>query len=97
MRAKSMTSKAPAERVLKDIRRATRVNFVDCTVLVAAVSLIVAMPISVAGWGVREGALIVVLGTIGVPAGDAVASSLLAGVASLIVALPGGLLLLVFK
>ncbi len=74
-----------------------KANFLDCAVLVAAVSLVIAIPISVAGWGVREGALVVALATIGVPAGDAVASSLLAGVAQLIVALPGGLLLLVFK
>jgi len=50
------------------------------------------VPITIAGWGVREGAMVVALGTVGVGREEALAISVLFGIASAIAALPGGLI-----
>lgn len=49
-------------------------------------------PISIAGWGVREGAIVVLLGLVGVAAESALVLSLLAGIIITAMGLPGGLL-----
>jgi ubiquinone/menaquinone biosynthesis C-methylase UbiE len=54
-------------------------GFVDCLLLVPPVLLLAALPISVAGWGVREGALVGRFALIGVPAVSVVAVSILYG------------------
>ncbi len=51
------------------------------------------LPFSVAGFGVREGAFVVILGTGGVPAADATLLSLLAVLAMTFASLPGGVAL----
>jgi uncharacterized membrane protein YbhN (UPF0104 family) len=51
-----------------------------------------ALPISVAGWGVREGILVVGLGQLGVPAPDALALSLAWGIVYMLAGIPGGVL-----
>lgn len=43
-----------------------QVNLIDCIFLLPPVMLLASMPISVSGWGVREGAMIVAFGFIGV-------------------------------
>ncbi len=68
------------------------VGLVDCLVLVPPVMLIGTLPISIAGWGVREGAMVAGFGMIGVPAESALVLSLLFGGCALVGALPGGLL-----
>jgi len=68
------------------------ISWVDCMVLLPPVILVMALPISVAGWGVREGAMVTAFGLIGVPAGDTLVLSVLFGLASIVVALPGGLI-----
>jgi hypothetical protein len=50
------------------------------------------MPLSAGGWGLREASLIVLLGDLGVPAGQAVIPSLIFGFSLIVVTLPGGLL-----
>jgi len=55
------------------------------------VMLILILPISFAGFGVREGGLILMLAAYGIPAGDAIAYSLLLFAQRLISALAGGL------
>lgn len=50
------------------------------------------LPISVAGWGVREGAVVVLLGFVGIAAEDALVLSLLNGLILTAIGLPGGLL-----
>lgn len=50
------------------------------------------LPISVAGWGVREGAMVVSLGWLNVPADAALAISISIGLLQLLVAVPGGAL-----
>jgi len=55
------------------------------------VLLLSLLPISIAGWGVREGAMIACLGLVGVDAASAFAVSALFGLTSVVVGLPGGL------
>ena len=67
-------------------------NIIDCFVLIPPVILITTIPISLAGWGVREGAMVVVLAYAGISEGDAFILSLLLGISILIASLPGGLI-----
>jgi uncharacterized membrane protein YbhN (UPF0104 family) len=53
--------------------------------------LIQLLPVSLAGWGVREVVLVVALGSFGVPAEEALATSVLLGLCTILVGLPGGL------
>jgi len=68
------------------------VGFMDCLVMVPSVLLLATVPISVAGWGLREGAMVAAFGLLGVPPGGAAAASVLYGIGMALVALPGGLL-----
>lgn len=68
------------------------VNFVDCLIVIPPVVLITMLPISIAGWGLREGAMVVGFGLVGVAPSDALAISICFGLASVITGLPGGLL-----
>jgi uncharacterized protein (TIRG00374 family) len=70
------------------------VGLLDCLVLVPPVVLVATLPISIAGWGAREVAMITVFGLIGVPAAQATALSVLFGLSGLLIALPGGVALL---
>jgi uncharacterized protein (TIRG00374 family) len=67
------------------------VTFADFLVLIPMVFLVTTLPISIAGWGVREGATVAALGLIGVPSEGALVLSLLLGFISLAICLPGGL------
>ena len=66
------------------------VSFVDCLLVMPAVILITTLPVSIAGWGLRESAMVGGFGLIGMAAGDALALSVLFGLAQIVVALPGG-------
>ncbi len=57
--------------------------------IMPAVTLASTLPISFGGWGVREGALVLLLGLVGVASGPALALSLLFGTFSLACGLPG--------
>jgi glycosyltransferase 2 family protein len=61
----------------------------ECLFLVPAVILLAMLPVSVAGWGVREGAMIVALGAVGVSRSDALATSVLFGFATAASGIPG--------
>jgi hypothetical protein len=61
-------------------------------VLVLPVILVIMIPVSIAGWGVRESALIIALAQAGVTAPDALAISIAFGLACLAASLPGGML-----
>jgi glycosyltransferase 2 family protein len=65
------------------------------TMVVPPVTLIQLLPVSLAGWGVRETALVVALGSCGVPAEAALATSILLGMCMILISLPGGLIWLV--
>lgn len=68
------------------------VRFSLLLALVPPVLLVTVVPISMAGWGVRESAMIFILGIVGIPAADALATSLSFGIAVFLIGLPGGLL-----
>ncbi len=63
----------------------------DCFVLVPPVILMSMLPVSIAGWGVRELAMITAFGYAGVADVDALLLSLGFGLMNLLVALPGGI------
>jgi glycosyltransferase 2 family protein len=54
-------------------------NFLDYLAIIPTVILVSSLPISIAGWGVREGAMVVGMGLVGIPANLALAVSLLLG------------------
>jgi glycosyltransferase 2 family protein len=56
------------------------------------VTLIQLLPVSLAGWGVREAAVVVALGSFGVPAEAALATSVLFGLCVVLTGVPGGLI-----
>jgi len=66
-----------------------RLDFTAALAAVPAIVLITFIPLSFAGWGLREGAAAVMLGFVGLAADEAVALSVLLGVATLIAGLPG--------
>lgn len=68
------------------------ITFQDCVLLVPPVILITVVPVSIAGWGVREGAMVVAFGFVNVPASGAFAVSMLFGLMLAVASLPGCLL-----
>ncbi|MBX9811316.1 MAG: flippase-like domain-containing protein [Burkholderiales bacterium] len=68
------------------------VRFTDCLLLVPPVLLISVIPVSIAGWGVREGAMVVAFGFVNVPPSAAFAVSVLFGLTIAAASLPGALL-----
>ncbi len=68
------------------------VSLLDCLIVIPPVVLISMLPVSIAGWGIREGAMIVGFGLVGMAPSDALAISICLGLASVIIGLPGGLL-----
>jgi uncharacterized membrane protein YbhN (UPF0104 family) len=62
---------------------------VDVTLVAFGAMLASAIPISVAGWGVREGALIVLFGAYGVPPDKTFTISVLFGACMVVASLPG--------
>ncbi len=67
------------------------VGALDCLVLIPPVILIMTLPISIAGWGVRETAMVTAFGFIGVSGNSALVLSILFGLVTTATALPGGL------
>ncbi|CCQ72831.1 lysylphosphatidylglycerol synthase transmembrane domain-containing protein [Magnetospira sp. QH-2] len=67
------------------------VDPLDCILLFPPVLLVLTLPISIAGWGVREGAMVTAFGLVGVSNEGALALSLVFGGVGLVAALPGGL------
>lgn len=61
------------------------------------VSIVVLLPISVAGWGVRESAMVIILGFAGVAPEESFALSVLLGIMMIIAGLPGGVLWLLWR
>ncbi len=68
------------------------ITFIDSLALVPPVLLVMTAPISIAGWGVREGAMVAMFGLIGVPEEGAMVMSILFGLAAALTSLPGGVL-----
>ena len=68
------------------------VTVLDCLVLMPPVILITTIPVSIAGWGLRESAMIAIFGLISIMPDDALALSLLFGLVNAVFSLPGGIL-----
>lgn len=69
-----------------------QLSVLDAGVLIPPVVLLTAVPISISGWGVREGAMVACLGLAGVPSEQALSVSLLLGAISVIIGLVGGVI-----
>jgi uncharacterized protein (TIRG00374 family) len=67
-----------------------QLSVVEAFVLVPPVILLTAVPISISGWGVREGAMVACLGLVHVPSDKALSVSLLLGIISVIIGVSGG-------
>ena len=68
------------------------VGFVDCLIIVPSVMLVATIPISIAGWGVRESAMVTAFGLLGAPTDAVAALSVAFGLCLIAVGLPGGIL-----
>ena len=71
------------------------VSWLDCLILVPGVMLISAVPISIGGWGVREGVMITAMGLVGAPASGSLSLSLVFGIIMIVIGLFGGVFWLV--
>jgi uncharacterized membrane protein YbhN (UPF0104 family) len=60
-------------------------------IVVPTVLLISMLPISIGGWGVREGAMVVALHGLGIPSEEALLSSILLGLCTVTATLPGAI------
>lgn len=67
-------------------------DFAACLVLVPPIVLLTTLPVSLAGWGVREGAAVAGFALVGVTAPDALALSVAFGLVQIAAGLPGLLL-----
>lgn len=67
-------------------------SMADALVLVPLVTLVSIVPVSIAGWGVRESAMVAALGLVGIAASHAFALSVLYGLVTMASGIPGGLL-----
>lgn len=77
--------------ILRNLEVSTNLAL-HCTLLVPAVLEIALLPVSVAGWGLREGVAIISFGAVGLQPGTGLATSAAFGFISLAVGLVGGLL-----
>ena len=67
------------------------VIWLDCLTLMPLVLLIMTVPISIGGWGVRETAMVALFGLVGVPAEGALVLSVVFGLVGIAVSIPGGI------
>ncbi len=68
------------------------VTWIDCLVLMPLVLLVTTVPVSIGGWGVREGAMVFAFGLIGVSEHSAFALSFLFGLLVVAASIPGGVI-----
>ncbi len=66
------------------------IGLLECVVLTPPVSLLTVLPISMAGWGVREAGMVAALAFAGVAANDALVVSILFGLLLMLISIPGG-------
>jgi len=68
-----------------------QLSLLSCLLLVPVVLTVTAVPVSLAGWGLREGAAIFLFGLVGMEQHDALALSLCYGLLAAATSLPGGI------
>jgi uncharacterized protein (TIRG00374 family) len=71
------------------------ITWLDCMVLMPPVLLVMTLPISIAGWGVREQAMVAAFALVSVPSEGALALSIMFGLMGLVTGLPGGVIWLI--
>jgi uncharacterized protein (TIRG00374 family) len=74
-----------------------KLGFGDALLLIPLVTLVTVLPVSIAGWGLRESAMVVALGLIGVPAAAAFSLSVLYGLVVMASGIPGGVIWLLMR
>lgn len=67
------------------------IGLLECVVLTPPIGLITVLPISVAGWGVREAGMVTALAFAGVATHDAMIVSILLGLLLVAISIPGGI------
>lgn len=67
------------------------IRFIDCLVLIPPAIIAATVPISIGGWGVREGAITLMFQLLNIPASAALGLSILLGLLAAISAVPGGI------
>jgi uncharacterized membrane protein YbhN (UPF0104 family) len=65
-------------------------GFINGLVLIPMIMLVSMMPVSFAGWGIRESAMVIGLGFIGITTVDALVISVSFGISQIIIGLIGG-------
>ena len=68
------------------------ISLTQCLLFMPTVLFLSMLPISIAGWGVREGAMVTALAVIGVPSHQSLALSICFGLCLVFVSLPGGII-----
>ena len=68
------------------------ITILDCMVLVPPALLVMALPVSIAGWGAREFVMVTTFGYISIPSEQSLALSILFGLVILCSYIPAGLL-----
>ena len=76
---------------------AIQASMLSCLLVVTLSNLLQALPISIAGWGLREGTFVTGFGLFGMARSDALALSLVFGLIVLLTSLPGSVIWLVQK
>jgi uncharacterized membrane protein YbhN (UPF0104 family) len=71
------------------------VGFTTCLIIMPFANILQTVPVSIAGWGVRESFFVAAFGMVGVAAGQAIAVSVVFGLLVLASSIPGGFLWLV--
>ncbi len=66
------------------------IGLLECVVLTPPISLITVLPVSMAGWGVREAGMVTALAFAGIAAHDALIVSILLGLLLVLISIPGG-------
>jgi len=67
-----------------------QISFFEGFLLYPAVLFLSMLPVSFAGWGVREGAMVAALAFVGIPSYQSLALSVCYGLSVLVISLPGG-------
>ena len=67
-----------------------KLDFFQFSILWPVVFLLSMVPISIAGWGIREGAMVVAFNILGSPSSIALATSIAFGIIMILVSIPGG-------
>jgi glycosyltransferase 2 family protein len=65
------------------------INLADCVFYISLVTLISTLPLSIGGWGIRESAIVVLFGRLGIAAHGALAFSVLFGLSVAVISLMG--------